>query len=82
MISNNFFFNCVLPIQAYAWKIAQTSSALVIYMCGRSSLNNIIYKYSVEAINAVNVNGIRDKFIIRFRINNVYNNVITDKENI
>jgi len=28
------------------------------------------------------MDGIRDKFIIRFRINNVYNNVITDKENI
>lgn len=40
------FFSTVLPIQAYAWKIAQTSSALVIYMHGRSSLC-IIYKYIV-----------------------------------
>lgn len=81
MISNNFF-STVLPIQTYAWKIAQISSALDIYMGGRSSLYNIIHKYSVEAVSAVNMDGIRDKFIIRFRINNIYNNVITDKENI
>jgi len=85
MISNNFFSN-VLPIQTYAWKIAQTSSALFIYMRTDKVqyiiLYYYLYKYSVEAVSAVNVDGIRDKFIIRFRINNVYNNVITDKENI